>query len=542
MRNRFLAVLAMALGLGGITDTRGAEPTVEVRLQSVNVLLDKAEYVAGLGGKEDVIQGVKAILKNLNMEGKGIKGIDPSRPFGAYATLSSEVENSPFTVMVPIADQDQFLMVLKDMLDITPAKVEGGAMKIDLPEGAKNPVISSLYIRFANEYMYVGRTAKDLDPQGLIAPKAYFAKDDGAVASVIVHGDGIPDEVKKFVTGQLEVFMAEQRKKNGPNEKPAEKIAVDFLSDAAVGSVKSLLNDSKELAVRVFIDPKADEMSAEVVLTPKSGSPMAKYFGSLKGKTSLPAGIVAAKGAVARASVKVAMTPELKQSYAKVVDALMAEGIKDVPDEAKNHIERAMKTLAPTAKAGELDIAAALYGPSAKGFHTLVAAVAIQDGKEVEKLAKEFSQFAGGAAEFTFDVEKIGDFNLHKVVLNDIPPEMEQIFGTKTIWVAISENTLVASIEPEGAAIKAGLKGTAVTVPVVNVDVSLAKLLPLVAKDLKPEEIKALIKDAFGDSGPTGKDSVNVTITGGDQLTVKAKLKGKGARLVLGATVLKQKD
>ena len=84
----------------------------------------------GLAGKEDMVQGVKAILKNLQQGGKGIEGIDPKRPFGLYATLTTEVINSPVTAMVPVADQDRLLSMLKERLDITPEKVEGGASRL----------------------------------------------------------------------------------------------------------------------------------------------------------------------------------------------------------------------------------------------------------------------------------------------------------------------------------------------------------------------------------------------------------------------------
>jgi hypothetical protein len=86
-------------------------------------------------------------------------------------------------------------------------------------------------------------------------------------------------------------------------------------------------------------------------------------------------------------------------------------------------------------------------------------------------------------------------------------------------------------VEPDGATIRAGLKSKAVIVPILSVDLAIAKLVPLVAKDLKPDELKAILKDAFGDGGSAGKDTLTVTITGGEKLTVKAKVKGKGVRL-----------
>jgi polar amino acid transport system substrate-binding protein len=53
-----MLALTMALGACGLAGgqrAKAAEPTIEVRLQSVNVLLEKAEYIAGLAGKEDIV-------------------------------------------------------------------------------------------------------------------------------------------------------------------------------------------------------------------------------------------------------------------------------------------------------------------------------------------------------------------------------------------------------------------------------------------------------------------------------------------------------
>src|SRR5262249_8638989 len=154
-----------------------------------------------------------------------------------------------------------------------------------------------------------------------------------------------------------------------------------------------------------------------------------KYVSSLAGRASLPAGIVGPKDAVARTTVKFALPPEAKASFGKVVDAALAQAVKEAGDEGREIAERVVKVLMPTLKAGELDLAAALYSPDAKGRHALLAALAVKDGKEIEKLVKDLSAFAAGAAEFTFDVEKVGDFALHKVVLNEAPPQFETLFG-----------------------------------------------------------------------------------------------------------------
>jgi hypothetical protein len=544
MRIRWLTgILALLSASGSLMaqPVKAPAPTVEVRLQSVNVLLDKAEYVAGLAGKEDVVQGVKLILKNLQAQGKGIEGIDPKRPFGLYANLHTDVIASPVTAMVPITDQDRFLGMLKERLDITPEKVEGGALKVDLPEGIKNPVLGAVYLRFANDYLYVARSAMDLEPTSLIEPKAFFSKDDEAVASLLVRGDGIPKEVKTFIIGQFELAVAEHRKKKGNHQDPAEKIILDWLGDGLSGGLKTILDDAKELSVRVLIDPKEDELSAQIVLTPKTGTPLAGYIASLANNTSLSAGIVSANESVASGSVKIALTPDLKASFVKVVDEAIASLTKKAKGPEKEAVERALNTLAPTLKAAELDLAVALIGPDGKGHHTFLAALAVKNGKEIEKLAKDFAPFAGAQADFAFDIEKIGGFSLHKVVLSHVPEDVEKIFGTKTVWVAVSDSHIVISMESNGTTIRDSLRARAVSVPVLSGTVSLAKLLPLLAKDLKPDEVKALLKDAFGDGGVRGKDSVTLTVKGGEQLSATAKVKGKGVRLLFSANLLQSK-
>jgi hypothetical protein len=177
MRFRLLATVAVTLLATGVASAQpNAGPTIEVRLRSVNDLVDKAEYVAGLAGKEDAVKQLRELIKTLSAGGKGIEGIDPKKPMGIYATLAKEVETSPFVVMVPIADEDQFLAALKKRLDVTPEKGPDGTLK------AAVPIINEIHARFASGYLYISPKAKDLAAKTHSTPKAYFAQDDGAVA------------------------------------------------------------------------------------------------------------------------------------------------------------------------------------------------------------------------------------------------------------------------------------------------------------------------------------------------------------------------
>jgi hypothetical protein len=538
MRFRWLAALAAIFTTFGLASAqpKDAAPTLELRLRSVNDLLDRFEYVASLAGKEDDAKNARQFLQALSTEGKGIEGIDPKKPIGAYATLVKEVETSPFVIMVPIADEKQFLAALKSHLDVTPEKNDDGTLK------AAIPLVNELHFRFTNGYLYVSPKAKDLDPKALPRPEAYFAKDDGAAASLVVHIDRIPAELRTFVLGQFELGVNEERKKNGPKESAAEKRLKNLIFDNVVGGAKALAEDGKDLGVRLFIDPKSEELSAELTLTAKPGSALAKNFAALESRESLSAGIVAsAAGPVARGSVKLGAAEGTKKEYVAAIDALLAEVVKKAGEGERPVVQQLVDAVGPTLKAGELDAAAALVGPDAKGHYQLLAAAAVTDGKKVEKFAKDVSAMAGGQAAFAFDVDKVGDYRLHRIDLNAADEKFEKVFGTKSIWLAVSDRQIAVSVEPAGKAIRKALAARETPAPVAAIDASVARLLPLLHPELKPDELKALLKDAFGDGQPNGKDRAQLLVAGGKQLTAKLRVSGKAVRLSAGLDLLKGK-
>jgi hypothetical protein len=533
MRMRCWAVAAVAVAAALVGAGRAAaqpEPTVEVRLRSVNDLLDKAEYVGGVLGQDEPVRQARELVKQLSADGKGVEGIDPKRPFGAYAVVTQDVANSPVVIMVPIADEERFLQALKDRAGIVPEKGEAGTHKIEVP------FLGETHLKFANGYLYAARDPKHIAGKDLVTPKAFFAKDDGSALSVLVRVDRIPDDLKELFLGQFEMGLQQGLKQDEGNA--AEKKFKGLFFDSLTGGTKMVLDDAKEVSLKVFVDPKGDDLSAEFTLTPKAGTPLAKTIAGLGGKPSLPAGIVAGKNTVGQGGAKLEMTPEMKKKFATVVDDLIAQAVKEANANEREVAQRVLDTLAPTFKSGELDAAAALVGPDAKGFYRVIAAASVKDGKEIEKLLKEFApHIPPEAVEITFDADKVGKFAIHKVVLKDTDDEFDRIFGTKNLWLATSDDCVAVSVEPDGATLKAGLEAKPVTANVLNVEVSLAKVLPLAMKDLKPDEVKALIKDAFGNDPPAGKDTINVSVTGGDRLTARLKVKGKALRL---ATTLEQ--
>src|SRR5262249_28773137 len=141
----------------------------------------------------------------------GLVGIDARKPFGAYASLSLDVVNSPVTIMIPIIDKNEFTNLLTQQFHLTLEKAENDTQVTVLPfdQEGKYPV----YLKFANDYLYVGRSPKDLDTKALIAPKDFFANDDGAVASFLFRVDRVPGLMRRSLVSKIDELGTELRSK-----------------------------------------------------------------------------------------------------------------------------------------------------------------------------------------------------------------------------------------------------------------------------------------------------------------------------------------
>lgn len=539
MRFRWAFAALAALLAGNFASAQPNDgPAVELRLRSVNDLLDRAEYVAGLAGKEAEIGKARDFLKSITVAGKGIQGIDAKRPLGVYARLETDIKTSPFVFMLPISDEKTFLDALKTHLDVTPEKGENGTLK------AAVPLINQVHMRFANDYLYIAPTAGDLDVKKLVSPKTYFGKDDGSFASVVVHIERVPADLRKFVFGQLEMGLAEEQKKNENVGTAAEKKLKGVLFDGLLGGGKGVLEDGKSLALKLFADPKTDDIALELVFTPKTGTATAKNFAALGEKKSLPAGIVTAAGpTAARFGATASVTDGMQKEYAAAVRALLEQALKDAPADGKDVFEALVASVSPTLTAGNLDVAGALLSANDKGHHVAIGAVAVKEGKGVEKFVKktieQYGMFIENEVVFKFDVETVGDFALHKVELKNAPEKFEKVFGTGNIWLATSEDHIAFSIEADGDVLRKALKAKAASAPVLQLEIAASQLLKVAQPDLKPDELKALLKDAFGDGAVSGKDTIRMTVTGGPALTAKATVKGKALRMFAALGLLK---
>lgn len=501
-----------------------AEPTVELRIKAIKDLLPLAQYLGDLAGQgEQAEQGAKFVEAMAGKKGV-IEGIDITKPIGFYATMTPNVIDSPMVVLVPVGDEKAFLNLLTGKLNLKPEKGDGDVYSVTVPN-----VPPTVYFKFHKGYVCVTAHNKSaLDADTLLDPKELFAKEQTSVLTLSVNLDRIPADVRKTVLGQMELKFADEKAK--PAKTPAEEKAKALAIDATFAAVTSLFTDGKAATLSLNIDPKTDDIGLDFSLTAKDGSDLKSLFASVA-KRAAVAPLAAGKNAVLSVAANLQVPESLMKKYADVIDLAIGEALENAKGNDRDGAKKFFDAVEPTLKAGTVQFGLSLSGSGGK--HEVLAAVRTTSGKQIEALAKEFAPFIPeDKAKVKFDVEKVGSAALHEIV----PPadeKVEKLFGKdRSVWLTTSDDLFVVGFGTDAAAAKKLAQATAAPPPILAVEVSFARLMPIAEPKLKEEQFKSLIQEAFTDGKFEGNDTLKVLVTGGEKLSTSVTIKGKAVKLL----------
>jgi hypothetical protein len=516
---RFLLAAACTLSL---SVAASAQPTVEVRLRGINDLLDRVEYLSKLVDQEDAGNQLAQTVQSFADDKKGIEGIDPARPVGLYATVAPDLLGSQAVAILPIADEDTFLGLLEGKLSLSPKKQDDGTYSLSVP-GVPLPV----FFRFAERSCYVtvaGPAA--LAPKALVSPKAFFADADPAVLAVRLRLDTLPADLRTMAVAQMELKLADAKAET-VGESAGQTALKGWVLDRLAEAAAAVLTDGKELRVRLLADPKADDLGFEVSLTGTPGSTLASTIAGLGGKTTTAA--VPAADAVATLGLSAAVGPKAAASLAPVVDALIADAVKQAKGAEKIGVKLVLDALAPTLKRGLIDFNAAVLPADGNKLRVL-AAVAVAEGKKIEETAKVLLPVIPEKdVKAAFDQGTAGGLTLHTLTVGGA--KFAAPFGTDRVWLATGDKKLVVGVEPGGDGVKTVAVAEPRPTPVFAAEVSVARLLALTPDALPAAAGMKLVTTVFGDAGPAGNDTASVRLEGGDGLRLRLTVRGKALHL-----------
>lgn len=530
MRVRFLSFLLALLGLGVAAPAPAQNPLEKPILlfqaSSIDDMLGRAEYIAALAGQEEAAKQFIGLIKAMAGP-KGLEGLDIKKPFVVYVGVSADGSQFPLGVMIPAADADTLVGALKNRIGLDPQKGDDGIYTIKNLPG----VPTDLYFRFANGYAYISAPDKGaLADKLLPKPEAVLAK-DSALFQLTVRPDNVPDALKKLVLGQMETRMVEAKNQKSPNETPAEKQGREFGIDQFGAFFKQALFEGKALSVKLDVDPKADDLSFQIDMEALPGTDAAKWLASAKQHSSTAAGALASVGPNTL-HLAAAMPDSWKAMLTKAVDDGFKESLSKAPPEAKAEVEKLLKALAPTMKAGVVDIAGALQ-PVGDKLNGILAIKTVQ-GKAIEAAIKEgYPKMPAEAKAFIgLDADSAGDNKLHELKSGPTyDPKAKRILGETSIWLAFRDDLLVVGVGPDAKdLVKAALGRPAASVTPMKLTVSVASLLAFEDNDNHRKMGQKLAEELFG-SNPGG-DKVTLTVEGGEVGRVRLSVKGALIRFV----------
>jgi hypothetical protein len=545
-----LAVLAVAVACpaalaapdkGEKSDAAKKGPAVLVRVQSVNDLLRTADYIGTLLPEEQrnqLKQGTD-FAKALIDEKTGLAGVDVKSPIGLYITFGEEFNlTPPAVVLVPIADRDAFLNMLQQTakLKVEEPKDKDGVYKTEPPQ-APSPV----YFRFANGYAYatLGDEA-NIDAKTLPKPAEVLGGRPEHLISATVRIDRLPDGLKKMAIAGAENALAQGKEQPVPNETPAMKEFRSKMVDKLAGTVKEVLEGGEEAALRIHVDPKAEEFAIELELLGAKGSQLAKDIRSIRENKSVAGGATASADAAFSLNLSIGLPADLKSQFPKVVDDAVAEALKQapVPGEILTKADPLIKALLPTVKAGELDLGASLVGPDKDDKYTLVGALKLVDGKKVEGVIKETAkkELPPEASDlFKFDEDSLpGGAKVHRVAIADkLDENGKKVFGKSDLYLTFRDDLLIVAIGPNAKdALKKAVASKPADVGVFRAQVHMSRIAPLAGDNAQElAAAKAAAEKVFGKGG--GKaDVLKFSIDGGDSLKVRITAQGKAIQFL----------
>jgi hypothetical protein len=524
---RMLTFLTVITLVGMPAPARSADkskevtPTIIVRVDSINNLIEDVKYLGELAGQKDKVEEVLGFVKTTVESQKIDKAIDFTRPMGMYGTINPDNPvDSSGVILVPVVDEKALLDLLGNF-QLTPEKGDDDVYKVEAPF----PPIP-IYFRFANKYAYITAQNKaGVAKESILDPGKVLSAGKSATFSAAFRFDQIPDGLKQMAVSQLEENLAKEKEKEIKGETKVQTEIRRKMIDGAAKHLSHLIQDAAELGLSFNIDRKAGRLTGEMTFAGKAGTVLAKEIANLGKSESLFSGLTSSQGAI-----NVLFHPIIPEDVRQAIGPAVDEGFKGALEKEKDATKRELaekifKAIEPSLKSGELDLAFSFRGPSKENHYTFLAAVKLKEGEKVEEALKDLAKMAPehDRTKIHFDAEKSGDYKIHKLdVQGEFDEKARAILGKHPIYVTFRSDAMLISGGARGLeTIKEGLVAEPKPAPAGLFEISMSHLAPLILRQAKggddkmdAAEMKKHLQEIFkGDN-----DKIRATLEGGKAL------------------------
>jgi hypothetical protein len=518
------AVLGLVAVPGQVrADEKTAPPTLQVRLKSLDRVLDDLKYFLSLAGQKDAIGQLDELQKQLLPP--AYPGIDTSKPWALYGRLNPNVTESSSVLFVPVITEKGFLSYLENVAKMKAAKE--GEYYLLQRENVPFPV----YLRFMEGYACIGGPDKGALANGtIISPKAMFAKPISGGAEFHFRIDQVPNEYKQMILGSVEVQMANQADLKIPGENEATRRGRLLGAKTAGQLFNAVLKDGTDISLDLNISREKDKLGIGFGVSGAPGSEMGKRIASLTAAESLFASWIKPTSPINF----VAHAP-LGDGAQKIVELLFEEGFAAMAkqgEKQKELSEKIKKALTPTIQAHAVDVGFDLRGPTSAGHYTLLAGMRVADGDKIEALIKDLVREAPEVdrAKIKFDASSIGEFKVHKLdVASSFDKDARAMWGDNPIYFTFRKDAILLVLGESGlATLGEAISTSPGTSPLAMGRINVKGLVPLMKNEPRAAP---LAKSTFVNEGD---DAITFRIQGGESLQLYLEARGPVIKFLAG--------
>jgi hypothetical protein len=490
MRKVVSIFVAAALLFGaGLSHSRAAETKLvaAVAIAGYNDLLDNVNFIGSLVERPQLGAALDGTVTLLT-EGKGLAGVDKTRPWGAIVQASGEADFSAY-VFVPVTDFKQALGLLELYSTVA---AEGGIYKLT-PKDGKDVA----YVKQQGTWAFFAEKPEmlahcDANP---LASLGNLKKDYVLGGRVFLAN--VPAGLRtKFIAGlkkDLEEAIAQQESESEGEFTNRKKVLQQIEAYAV-----RVAGDLDQVVFGWALDRTAGETVVDVNVTAKPGTKTAQEMALAAKATTNFAGF-RVPGAALTCGAAGALPPATRDIAAGAIDGLRGKALVNVgaavfggsPVKAlfggplvKGLVNDSGDLLQKIVKRGRVDGAASvLLGP--KGV-TGLAAGFVADGALLDKILRAAAQgvvveHPELAQAIKFDVEKSRGVSFHSLSIPlpadaaDVQP-VTRLFGEKLdIIVGVGKETAYLAVGRDAlATLKKAINGSAGAKAASPLEISLA--------------------------------------------------------------------
>ncbi len=522
MRKTLLSTLAVAvlLGASGICPAQEKTTLVTVAFSGYDEIRADLDFLGKLGGNPGLAQGMEGLL-TLMTQGKGLAGLDKSKPWGLV--VQTDGQEFPVFGFIPVTDLKALLAVI-EKFDIESEEVDGGVLKIT-KEG------QNLYVKEKDGWALIAQSAEGLedvpdDPVVLLA--GLHKKYDIAVRASIKN---IPQPIRDMLIEQMKVGTRIGMQQM-PGEGDDDYAIRTGMTKKAIDQAVAMINELDELLLGLAVDRNSGTSYLDIDITAQSGTTLAERFAQIvPGKTNF-AGFEmpgAAMTAIRVGTLSDADVTQAKSSIADVrtvaIAAIKEEGLSDEELQlATGLINDLLDVLDKSIESKKVDLGMVLtLEPGAINF---AAGMALAETAKLEKVVKQLAQLAKDDSpeevkvKINLDAETHNGIRFHvvSVPVPDTEEEVAKLLGeTLTVVVGIGDDSayLAAGSDPlkllKEAIDKSALeKGK--TVPPARVVITVTPIVKMVAETAEDDMVKQMAAMLVGLlEQSSGKDHITMT-------------------------------